>query len=33
MIENTTKAKLAAGETVLGCFYKYADATVAERAR
>ncbi len=30
MISNSTKAKLAAGETVLGCFYKYADATQAE---
>ncbi len=30
MIENTTKAKLAAGETVLGCFVKYADPSFAE---
>ncbi len=30
MIENTTKAKLAAGETVFGCFVKYADPSYAE---
>lgn len=30
MIENTTKAKLAAGETVVGTFFKYAEGTLAE---
>lgn len=30
MIQNTTKAKLAAGGTVLGCFVKYADPSFAE---
>ena len=30
MIENTTKAKLAAGETVIGAFFKYGEATLAE---
>ena len=30
MIENHTKAKLAAGETVLGCFFKYPEPTLAE---
>lgn len=30
MLENTTKAKLAAGETVFGCFVKYAEPTFAE---
>ncbi len=30
MIENTTKAKLQAGETVLGTFFKYPEPTLAE---
>lgn len=30
MIQNTTKRKLAAGETVVGAFYKYRDADFAE---
>jgi len=30
VLENTTKAKLAAGETVFGCFVKYAEPTFAE---
>ena len=30
MLENTTKAKLAAGETVLGCFFKYPQPSLAE---
>lgn len=30
MIENLTKRRLAAGETVIGCFFRYANATLAE---
>jgi 4-hydroxy-2-oxoheptanedioate aldolase len=30
MITNRTKAKLAAGESVFGCFFRYPDATLAE---
>lgn len=30
MLENTTKAKLTAGQTVLGCFFKYSEPTLAE---
>lgn len=30
MLNNTTKAKLAAGETVLGCFIRYAEPSLAE---
>ena len=30
MLENTTKAKLAAGEAVFGCFFRYAEPTLAE---
>lgn len=30
VIENSTKAKLAAGESVFGTFFKYAEATLAE---
>lgn len=30
MLDNTTKAKLAAGEAVIGCFVKYAEPTFAE---
>lgn len=30
MIENTTRAKLQAGETVLGTFFKYAEPALAE---
>lgn len=30
MRENTTKAKLRAGETVMGCFVRYPEATLAE---
>ncbi|MFQ5554624.1 MAG: HpcH/HpaI aldolase/citrate lyase family protein [Acidimicrobiia bacterium] len=30
MLENTTMAKLAAGETVLGAFFKYPEPTLAE---
>lgn len=30
MINNTTKHRLRAGETVVGCFYPYADANLAE---
>ena len=30
MQTNTTKAKLKAGETVLGCFVRYPDATLVE---
>jgi 4-hydroxy-2-oxoheptanedioate aldolase len=30
MQQNTTKAKLQAGETVFGCFIRYPDATLAE---
>ncbi len=30
MIANAAKAKLAAGETIFGCFVKYADPTYAE---
>ncbi|NNF62762.1 MAG: 2,4-dihydroxyhept-2-ene-1,7-dioic acid aldolase [Acidimicrobiia bacterium] len=30
MINNTTRAKLAAGETVVGTFFKYAEGTLAE---
>ncbi len=30
MLANTTKAKLAAGETVLGCFFRWAEPTLAE---
>ena len=30
MISNTTKAKLRAGETVVGVFCRYRDATLAE---
>jgi 4-hydroxy-2-oxoheptanedioate aldolase len=32
MIANTTKAALANGETVVGCFLRYPDATLAEFA-
>ncbi len=30
LLHNTTKAKLAAGETVLGCFVRYAEPSLAE---
>lgn len=30
MLNNTTKAKLAAGETVIGCFVRYADPSMVE---
>lgn len=30
VLENTTKARLAAGEAVYGCFFRYADPSLAE---
>ena len=30
MRSNVTKAKLSAGETVLGCFFRYRDASLVE---
>jgi hypothetical protein len=30
MLTNTTKAKLADGEAVFGCFFRYAEPSLAE---
>jgi len=30
MLVNTTKAKLAAGQPVFGCFFRYAEPSLAE---